>query len=142
MRRVMCRPLSVFNRKARSAYCAIWDLPSSPCTRALLECLRTTCSGVLVIDTSACVSGYAFRVGVAMKRFAWSTVHVRGIREEGGKRETREQLSKVSSTSEPVSSPLSTRESSAAAFSAFFSVLVLFLLPGLYQHSPACFLPQ
>jgi hypothetical protein len=38
-----------------------------------------------------------------------------------------------------MASPLSTRESSAAAFSAFFSVLVLFLLPGLYQYSPACF---
>ena len=86
----MCRPLSVFNRKARSAYFAIWGLPSNPCSLALSGCMRTTCSGVLVMDTSACVSGYAFRVGVAMKRFAWSTLHVRGIREEGGRRETRE----------------------------------------------------
>ena len=135
-------PLSVFNRKARSAYCATWGFPSSPCRFAVLECLRTTCSGALVTDTSACVSGYAFRVGFAIKRFARRTLHVRGMREEGGRRETHEYWSKVSSTSEPVSSPLPIWESSAAAFSARFSALMLFLLPGLYQHSPACFFPQ
>jgi hypothetical protein len=79
-RRVMCCPLLVFNRKARSAYCASWGFPSSPCSFALLECLRTTCSGVLVTDTSTCVSGYAFRVGFAIKRFARRT-----RREVGGR---------------------------------------------------------
>jgi hypothetical protein len=63
--------------------------PNKRCNLALRECLRTTCSGLLVTETSACVSGYALRVGFAMKRFARRTVHVRGIREEGGRRDTR-----------------------------------------------------
>ena len=53
--------LSVFNRKARSAYCASWGFPSSPCSCALLGCLR---------------------VGFAIKRFARRTVHVRGVEME------------------------------------------------------------
>ena len=65
-------------------------LPSRPCSFALPGCLRTTCSGLLVTETSTCVSGYALRMGFAMKRFSRRDVHVLGMREEGGKRETQE----------------------------------------------------
>jgi hypothetical protein len=88
-RRTIARPLSVFSRKARSTYCATWGLSSRPFSFALRGCLRTTCSGLLVTEISACVSGYALQMGFAMKRFARRTVHVRGMREEGGKRETQ-----------------------------------------------------
>ena len=89
-RRTISGPLSVFSRKARSAYCATWGLPSRPCSFELRGCLRKTCSGLLVTETSACVSGYALRMGFAMKRFSRRDVHVLGMREEGGKRETQE----------------------------------------------------
>jgi hypothetical protein len=92
-------------------------------------------------DLRLCV-GVRIADGVCNKRFARRTVHVRGMREEGGRRETHEYLSSLSSTSEPASSPLSALERSAATFNAFLSALFLFLLPGLNQHSPACILPQ
>ena len=89
------------------------------------------------------MSEYAWRVEFAMKRFTCMKDLVCAGNVGGrGRRETQGYWSLASSPSEPESSPLSVWDRSAAAYNAFLSVLVLFLLPGLYHHSPACVFPQ